>query len=51
LKVVDQSTESCNYDLDDVDMQWLESVSSLRMLKKGTNEILHTYTTITQKTV
>ena len=43
LKAVDQSTESCNYDLDDVDMQWLESISSIQTLKKG-NRFPRTHT-------
>ena len=35
LKVAEKSLLACNYDLDDVDMQWLNSTSTMRTLKKG----------------
>lgn len=35
LKAGEENLLTCNYDLDDVDMQWLKSTSQMRTLKKG----------------
>ncbi|XP_065670639.1 protein Jade-1 isoform X2 [Hydra vulgaris] len=34
LKAIDRSSTSCSYDLDDMDVNWLDSVKKLRTLKK-----------------
>jgi len=37
IESIDRSSTSCNYDLDDIDMQWLKSLSQCRTLKKVGN--------------